>query len=70
VEEVPETSWPLITVAAPFPVKFNLPEVAKAAVAEKRFACAISRNIGSENEQPEGFAAPGLKSVGQSPEVI
>ena len=66
----PETSWPLITVAGPFPVKFNLPVLAKAAVAEKTFTCAISRNIGSENEQPVGFAAPGLKFVGQSPEVM
>ena len=48
----PETNWPLITVAGPFPVKFNLPELANAAVPEKTFACTISRNIGSENEQP------------------
>jgi len=48
----PETNWPLITVAGPFPVKFNLPELANAAVPEKTFAYTISRNIGSENEQP------------------
>src|SRR5258707_9888163 len=67
----PETSWPLITVAGPFPVMVNLPELANAAVPEKRSACAISRNIGSEKEQPDGFAAPGRRSaIGQSPEDI
>src|SRR5712691_893624 len=64
----PETSWPLRTVAGPFPDKFSLPELANAAVPENKFVCAISRNIGSENEHPEGFAAPGRRSVGQSPE--
>src|SRR6266404_2048480 len=67
----PETSWPLITVAGPFPVMVNLPEFANAAVPEKRFACAISRNVGSANEQPDGVAAPGRSAViGQSPEEI
>jgi hypothetical protein len=63
----PETSWPLITDAEPFPVRFNLPVFANAAAPEKRFAWAISRNIGSENEQPPGFLAPRRISFTQSP---
>src|SRR2546422_5605484 len=63
------TLFPYTTLfRSPFPVKFNLPELAKAAVAEKTFACAILRNIGSENEHPDGLRALKLKSVGQSPE--
>src|SRR5271167_1670176 len=56
-----------MTVAAPFPVRFNLPELANAAIPEKKFAFAISRNMGSENEQPPGFLAPRRISFAQSP---
>jgi len=51
-EEFPRNDLPIYNVARPFPVKFNLPELAKAAVVEKMSARAISRNSGSENEQP------------------
>jgi len=51
-EELPRNELAIDTVAAPFPVKFNGPELENAVVAEKILACAISRNSGSENEQP------------------
>ena len=55
-------------LAGPFPVSARGPALANAATPENWFVFLISRNIGSENEHPEGFAAPKRRLLGQSPE--
>ena len=55
-------------LAGPLPVKESGPELENAATPANWFAFLISRNIGSENEHPAGFAAPNRRLLVQSPE--
>jgi len=68
-KEVPRNELAVDNVAGPF-LSSSTARVGQGRRRRKGICLCYSRNIGSENEQPVGFAAPGLRFMGQSPEVM